>query len=374
MKDTPRGDKLEQASQQAGKASQKMQQASKSAKSGQKQKAKSEGEEAEKELAPLGDDLQEEREQMAQDWRDEVMSQLDQALADVSRLGEKQLAVSQGFERGESAAKLRADEGAIEEGVDRLQEQVRQAAGKNALVSPDIGTSLSAASRFMQQARDAVSSANANPREAGDRAGDALDALNSAAHGLLRARGDVSGSESGSGLAEAMQKMGELAKQQGQLGEQGASLIPQLGAGGAQQQLQQLAAQQRALAQELEKLRGQGNMPGAGEMANEAEDLSQRLQAGRLDRQTVERQEKLFRRMLDAGRTLQGEQEDEQKERQSTTANGDSVLLPPALRARLQDEDGRLQVPSWEELQRLSPAERRIVVDYFRRLATPGAN
>jgi len=374
MKDTPRGDKLEQASQQAGKASQKMQQASKSAKSGQKQKAKSEGEEAEKELAPLGDDLQEEREQMAQDWRDEVMSQLDQALADVSRLGEKQLAVSQGFERGESAAKLRADEGAIEEGVDRLQEQVRKAAGKNALVSPDIGTSLSAASRFMQQARDAVSSANANPREAGDRAGDALDALNSAAHGLLRARGDVSGSESGSGLAEAMQKMGELAKQQGQLGEQGASLIPQLGAGGAQQQLQQLAAQQRALAQELEKLRGQGNMPGAGEMANEAEDLSQRLQAGRLDRQTVERQEKLFRRMLDAGRTLQGEQEDEQKERQSTTANGDSVLLPPALRARLQDEDGRLQVPSWEELQRLSPAERRIVVDYFRRLATPGAN
>jgi hypothetical protein len=374
MKDTPRGDKLEQASQQAGKAAQKMQQASKSAKSGQKQKAKSEGEEAEKELAPLGDDLQEEREQMAQDWRDEVLQQLDQALADVSRLGEKQLAVSEGFERGDPAARLRSDQGALEEGVQRLQEQVRQAAGKNALISPEIGTSLAAASRFMQQARDAVSSANANPREAGDRAGDALDALNAAAHGLLRARGDVSGSESGSGLAEAMEKMGQLAKQQGQLGEQGASLIPQMGAGGgAQQQLQQLAAQQRALAQELEKLRGQGKMPGAGEMASEAEELAQRLQAGRLDRQTVERQEKLFRRMLDAGRTLQGEQEDEQKERQSTTANNDSVLLPPALRARLQDEDGRLQVPSWEDLQRLSPAERRIVVDYFRRLATPGA-
>ncbi len=372
MKDTPRGDKLDQAAQQAGKAAQKMQQASKSAKAGQKQKAKSEGEEAEQQLAPLGDDLQEEREQMAQDWRDEVLAQLDQALADLSRLGERQLAVSQGFEQGESAAKLRAEQGAVEEGVQRLQEQVRQAAGKNALVSPEIGTSLSAASRFMQQARDAVSSANANPREAGDRAGDALDALNSAAHGLMRARGDVSGSESGSGLAEAMEKMGQLAKQQGQLGEQGASLIPQLGAGGAQQQLQQLAAQQRALAQELEKLRGQGKIPGAGEMANEAEDLSQRMQAGRLDRQTVERQEKLFRRMLDAGRTLQGEQEDEQKERQSTTATGDSVLLPPALRARLEDADGRLQVPSWEELQRLSPAERRIVVDYFRRLATPG--
>jgi hypothetical protein len=158
---------------------------------------------------------------MAEDWRDEVVEQLDQALADLSRLGEKQLAVSQGFDRGESSAKLRSDEGAVEEGVQRLQEQVRQAAGKNALVSPEIGTSLAAASRFMQQAREAVSSANANPREAGDRAGDALDALNSAAHGLLRARGDVSGSESGSGLSEAMEKMGQLAKQQGQLGEQG---------------------------------------------------------------------------------------------------------------------------------------------------------
>lgn len=373
MKDHPSGDKIDQSAQRANKAAQKMGQASKSAKSGQKQKAKSEGEEAEKELAPMGDDLEEEREQMAQEWRDEVMAQLDQALADVSRLGEKQLSVSQGFERGESAAKLRADQGAVEEGVQRLQDQVRQAAGKNALISPEIATSLAAASRFMQQARDAVSSANANPREAGDRAGDALDALNSAAHGLLRARGDVGGSESGSGLAEAMEKMGELAKQQGQLGEQGASLIPQLGAGGAPQQMQQLAAQQRALAQELEKLRGQGNMPGAGEMANEAEELAQRLQAGRLDRQTVERQERLFRRMLDAGRTLQGEQEDEQKERQSTAATGDSMLIPPALRARLQDEDGRLHAPSWEELQKLSPAERRIVVDYFRRLASPGA-
>ena len=58
-----------------------------------------------------------------------------------------------------------------------------------------------------------------------------------------------------------------------------------------------------------------------------------------LERQTVERQQRLFRRMLDAGRTLQGREEDEKKERQSTTATGDSVHLPPALRARLEDEN-----------------------------------
>ena len=116
-------------------------------------------------------------------------------------------------------------------------------------------------------------------------------------------------------------------------------------------------------------MKGQGNIPGAGELAEEASELARRLENGRLDRQVVERQERLFRRMLDAGRTLQGKEEDEQKERQSTTATGDSVRLPPALRARLTADDGRLRVPTWDELQQLSPEERRLVVDYFRRLS-----
>jgi hypothetical protein len=106
-------------------------------------------------------------------------------------------------------------------------------------------------------------------------------------------------------------------------------------------------------------------------MADEARELSRRLEAGRLDRQIVERQQRLFRRMLDAGRTLQGREEDERKERQSTTATEDSVHLPPALRARLQTDERGLRVPTWEELQQFSPEERRLVVDYFRRLSQP---
>jgi hypothetical protein len=165
--------------------------------------------------------------------------------------------------------------------------------------------------------------------------------------------------------------MAQLAQQQGGLGKQGGGLLPLAGTGGIREQLQRLAARQRALAQELEKLRAQGNISGAGQMADEAKELSRRLEAGRLDRQVVERQERLFRRMLDAGRTLQGREEDLKKERQSTTATDDSVHLPPALRARLQGEGQRLRVPTWEELQRLSPEERRLVVDYFRRLSQP---
>jgi hypothetical protein len=72
--------------------------------------------------------------------------------------------------------------------------------------------------------------------------------------------------------------------------------------------------------------------------------------------------------MLDAARTLQGEEEDERKERESESAVDPTIQLPPALRRRLLDADGRIRLPSWEELQRYSPEERRLVADYFRRL------
>jgi hypothetical protein len=38
----------------------------------------------------------------------------------------------------------------------------------------------------------------------------------------------------------------------------------------------------------------------------------------------------------------------------------------------LTGDDDRLRVPTWEELQQLSPEERRLVVDYFRRLSEAG--
>jgi hypothetical protein len=370
MEGEGRQDRLESAAQQAQQASGEMSQASKSALQGRRDPAKEQGERASQSLEPLGDQLQREREAMQQQWRQEVMQAIDQALAETGRLAERQLAVQEALRNGsEGGAQLRAEQGAIEEGVQRLLEQVRKTAGKNALVPAQIGGALGGAQVQMQKTREAIASAVPNVREGAEQAGGAVDALNAAAHQLLRARGDVSGSQSGSGLAEAMERMAEMAKQQGGLGQQAAGMLPMMGSAGMQQELRRLANQQRALAEELQRMQGKGNMPGAGELADEANELARRLDAGRLDRQVVERQERLFRRMLDAGRTLQGQEEDEQKERESTAATDDTVRLPPALRARLTADDGRLRVPTWDELQRLSPEERRLVVDYFRRLS-----
>jgi hypothetical protein len=103
-------------------------------------------------------------------------------------------------------------------------------------------------------------------------------------------------------------------------------------------------------------------------MAREAKELSKALESGRLSQDVVERQQKLFKRMLDAGRTLQGEEDDEKKERQSTTAKDAPPGVPPPLDSRIRNGTGEIRVPSWEALQRLSPDERRQVVEYFQRL------
>ncbi len=362
---------VEEASRQAQEAADQMRQAAQSASRGQKPQAQQQGREAAQKLEPVSEQLDQERQQMQEQWREEIIHALDQALADASRLAERQLAVTDALRRGETSPAVRAEQGAIEEGVERLLDQMKEVSGKNALVGQQTSVALAAGRDNMRSAREALATAAPNPREAGRRAGEAVDALNAAAHSLLRSRGSVEGSGSGSGLQEAMQQMSQMAQQQGQMGQQAGGMLPMMGQGGSQmqEQLRALGARQRALAEQLERMRAGGQIPGAAEMSQEAKDLARTLEAGRLDRQTVERQERLFRRMLDAGRTLQGQEEDEKQERQSTTASGDSVRLPPALRRRLADGESALRIPTWEELQALSPDERRRVVEYFRRLA-----
>ena len=360
---------LEQSAEQAAQAANEMREAQQDAKAGKRAAARQKGQKAAEMLGPLSGQMQEQMEQMQEGWKEEVTDALDRALAETSRLTERELGLQQSLRAGAPGPQARAEQGAIEEGVRRLQDQVKAAAGKNALVSQQIAASLALAQEHMSKAREAVSTAAPNPRAAADRAGAAIDALNTAAYQLIRSRGDVSGSASGSGMAEAMEQMSKLAGQQGALGQQGASLLPMAGRGDIRTQLQQLGAQQRAMAEQLERMRAQGGRPGTAELAEEARDLARRLEAGRIDRQTVERQERLFRRMLDAGRTLQGEERDEKKERQSQAGTDEQLRLPPALRARLEADGDRPRLPGWDELQRLSPEERRLVVDYFRRLS-----
>ena len=293
-------------------------------------------------------------------------------MAETAALAERQRQVARNLEAGGSPAAARAQQAAIEEGAAAVDRQVRDAAGRHALVSPGIQAALSFATRQMRAAREQLEQAQPNGDGAAQLAGEALDALNVSAYAMAQARADVAGARSGSGFHEAVDRLAQMASQQQGMNRDAMGMMPMAGTGadGMLQQLRSLAARQRALAEQLERLQATGGSGAAGPLAQEARDLARQLDAGHLDRQTIERQERLYRRLLDAGRTLTGPEPDPDKERTSRSAKGDSVHLPGLLAPGV-TAGPRVRYPTWRELQGLTPEQRRLVLEYFRILNAP---
>ena len=172
-------------------------------------------------------------------------------------------------------------------------------------------------------------------------------------------------------MEEALEQLAQMSQAQGGLNQETNSLML-LGQSGRQMasQLQQLAAQQRAIGDQLEELGSGGqDLDALGrleEMAEEAHDISDRLSQGQLDRETLSRQERMFKRLLDAGQSLEKDEEDpNRRESETGGAQGrpDIEALDPALLT-----GPRFQYPNEEQLRSVAPAYRGMILDYFDRL------
>jgi hypothetical protein len=331
------------------------------------------GREAADSLRDLPDALRRQRDSLAAGWKQETLDALHRALGETAALAERQQDVAEALRRGEVGAATRGRQGAIEEGTGAIEREVSEAAGRHALVPPQLEAALGMAQHQMRQAREQLEQADPNAATAAAFAEQALDALNATALALVRTADQVEGAQSGSGFQEAMEQLARMAGQQQGLMGDAQGLLPMMAPGGqaVMQQLRALAARQRQLAEQLERMQAQGAASAAGPLAAEARELARQLESGRLDRRTVERQERLYRRLLDAGRTLSGQEPDEQKDRVSRSAIGDSVHLPELLMPGATGAALRVRYPTWEELARLTPEQRRIVLEYFRLLNAP---
>src|SRR5205807_2175874 len=284
----------QQAARAAGAAMQRAAQAADDARAAAAAEA---GTEAEQQLAGVPDALRGQRDSLAREWRGETLAALDRALSETAALAQGQEHVADALRRGEAGAATRSRQAAVEEGTDAVARQIREAAGKHALVSPQLDAALGYAKRQMAAARAQLEEADPNAAEAATLADDAVDALNATALALARSRSQVAGGKSGSGFAEAVEQLARLARDQQGLNGLAQGLLPLMGLSGEAmlQRLQALAARQRALAEQLERLQAEGANAAAGPLAQEAKELARQLEAGRLDQQTIERQQRLYR-------------------------------------------------------------------------------
>ncbi len=111
--------------------------------------------------------------------------------------------------------------------------------------------------------------------------------------------------------------------------------------GKGQDEARALAEQQREVAAKLEE---QGNADESGradEMAREARQIAQQLESANLDASVLERQQRLFRKMLDAGRLLEEDQREDTGKREATSWTGTRDVHPAG---GLRQRQGGLEV------------------------------
>jgi hypothetical protein len=337
------------------------------------QSGESDARDAAAEMERAAQSMQDAREAQVNDWKKELTSELDQAVQEMMQLARQERALEQQARSGSPGDDRRAAQSAVEQGVAKASERLQNAGKKSALLSPRSARAVSEAQAKVAQATQSVASGNPqaaqqSPQQAGA-LGEAADALTKAAASLARDRERANSAKSASGFSEMIQQMQEMAQRQGQINAQAQGLMsmPNGASGGAGQSLaRSLARQQRDIADQLEEVGDAAGGDRAAQLAREARQVADAMDGGRLDAGTLARQQQLFRRLLDAGRSLEKEERDDSGRREATSATGSDVFTPTGkvdVKAAI-----RFRPPTWQELRGLSPDERRAILDYFTRI------
>lgn len=369
---------VEQARQDAQEAASSMQDAARQARNGEGEQAAQQGRQAAAEMDEAAREMMQAQQEMMQERARAFQQALEQTSQDALSLARRQGEIREAMQGAttEEMAGLRAEAASVEQGLRNMAEnlaiaaQASQAGGGERPVSEALGQAMAAVDRVVD-ALDRPSGRTLSPQAAAEQA---VDAMNEVALQSLAAARQLSEGGSASSSPEQMQEqLEQLAQQQADVNNEASQMMPmQLTPQAQQQQMEQLAQQQQEVASNVGEMANQegedGPLGDLEALAQEAQALAQELAGGRLDAETRERQERLFHRLLDAGRSLEKEEFSEERESEGAglVERGEVAPLGP-------DALGLLRFrPDAEALRRLPPAARALVIRYFERLNGEG--
>ncbi len=325
--------------------------------------AAAELEQAERNLAAAGEALTE-------DWRSEAMKVVERAAAETLELAREQERIVKRLRSGDRSEDLSASQSAVREGLDNLSQSLAEAGRQTALMDRRTGPAAARAGREMDALGQSISGGAARRNDAVQEGESAIQALADLASSLLASGRAMAEASSATGMEEALDRLAGMGKRQAGLNSESGELFLLMREGrSGDDQLSELSARQAGISRELLDLaadpaaRELGSRP--EELSAEADEIARRLMTETLDRETLSRQERLFQRLLDAGRSLEKDEE-EARRRQATTARPRAVLVP--------NEDAgivagpRYPYPDAEDMEGLTASQRRMVYEYFDRL------
>jgi hypothetical protein len=304
-------------------------------------------------------------------WKTELSSELDQSINETMQLARQQAELEQKA-RQQGAQGMQGEQSALQQGVQQAAERLEKAGRSSSLLSQRSQKAMGEAQRRVEQATQQMQQSGqpGGSEQAQNAMKDASEALNQALSSLVRDREKMNGAQSASGFTEMMEQLKQLAQQQGQLNGQmqGLNMLPG-GAKGdaARQQSRVLAKQQRDVARSLNDVSDADQTGRMDALAKEAQTLSQQIERNGIDPAVAARQAQLYRRLLDAGRFLEQDERDDQgpREAKAASGNGASGRIDGAQSGKAAN---KFAPPTWNELRGLGPDERRIVIEYFRKL------
>jgi hypothetical protein len=328
---------------------------------------------AAKEMDDAAQRLAEAREQQISEWKEELTQELDRAIQETLQLARQEEDIAQQVQETGNSAEARAQQSSVQQGTKQAGDRVDQAGRKSSHLSGRTQRAMQDAEKKVAQATEQANEGGNSSQRTAQSMREAASALNQAAASMVRDRERANSASSASGFSEMLEQLRQSAKQQGQLNQQAAGMaMGQAGSGANGAGGRQLARQQREIARALEEA-GEGNGEGAGRaqaLAKEAEEIARQMERQGVDPATLERQQRLYRKLLDAGRAMEQDDRDETGKREARAADGEQQFAPGA--AANGRPATKFREPTWAELRGLTAEERRLVLEYFKRInATP---
>jgi hypothetical protein len=367
------GDETSAAQEELGDAKEAMTNAAESSQSGDRQEAQQQATDAQSSLENALQQLEETRSQRAENaengWRDALRQSAQDALSLARRQSELREAIRRS--RPGARQQFEDDEVAVLEGLRNLQRELGDATSQvpdlGEILSEEMQRSLDAAERTV----DGLRGTSGPQPDPGVFADSAQASMNRLALGALQQTAGGEPPQPGDQAEGSSQDLASVGSQQQALNEQAQQLSRQSSPSGApsQMEMEDLVAGQQGVAAVLREM---ARLPGPGQprstldaLADESEQIAEELQQGRLDATTLGRQDQLLQRLLSAGRTL--ERDGPTDEREATAAKPTPRRAVTALPEEILDPLA-FPLPSAEELERLSPGQRALVLEYFDRV------
>lgn len=373
---------VDKAREQANQGRQQMQEAQDRTRRQQNQEAGEKAEEAAEAMQKAAEQLNQAQQEMAQQKAQAALDALHRAADDALTLARRQSELRERMQAAsrEELSAMRADEASLVQGVRNLAESLQETAQTVMAGNQQMSIQMGRAMESLERTIEALENRRGPTPSPPAAAEQAVDDLNQLALMAMAGAEQMTGQQGeGQSGEEVSEQLEQLAQQQGEMVNQTGQLTPmQLGEQALREQLERLAQQQESVAQDLEDLSEEEGaqeeaLGDLDDLAAEAKALAEALGQGRLTPETMQRQERLFHRLLDAGRSLQREDEEVSDEREADAPGAfdrvDVVPLDASQMGAL-----RYRIPDAERLQQLPPAVRQLVIQYFERLNRGGAS